>query len=51
MLLPDAREILELAARAQRRLAGATGTLRVGYVSWLPEQLAASAALDIRVDE
>jgi DNA-binding transcriptional LysR family regulator len=51
MLLPDAREILELAARAQRRLAGATGALRVGYVSWLPEQLAASAALDIRVDE
>jgi DNA-binding transcriptional LysR family regulator len=51
MLLPDAREILELAARAQRRVAGATGALRVGYVSWLPEQLAASAALDVRVDE
>jgi DNA-binding transcriptional LysR family regulator len=51
MLLPDAREILELAARAQRRLAGTTGPLRVGYVSWLPEQLAASAVLDIRVDE
>ena len=51
MLLPDAREILELAARAQRRLAGATGSLRVGYVSWLPDQLAASSALDIRVDE
>jgi len=51
MLLPDAREILELAARAQRRLAGATGPLRVGYVSWLPEQLTASTALDIRVDE
>jgi DNA-binding transcriptional LysR family regulator len=51
MLLPDAREILELAARAQRRLAGTTGPLRVGYVSWLPEQLTASAALDIRVDE
>ena len=51
MLLPDAREILELSARAQRRLAGATGPLRVGYVSWLPEQLTASAALDIRVDE
>jgi DNA-binding transcriptional LysR family regulator len=50
-LLPDAREILELAARAQRRVAGATGPLRVGYVSWLPEQLTASAALDIRVDE
>src|SRR5438094_2646029 len=51
MLLPDARELLELAARAQRRLAGATGPLRVGYVSWLPEQLTASTALDIRVDE
>jgi DNA-binding transcriptional LysR family regulator len=51
MLLPDAREILELAARAQRRLAGTTGPLRVGYVSWLPEQLTASTALDIRVDE
>jgi hypothetical protein len=51
MLLPDAREILELTARAQRRVAGATGPLRVGYVSWLPEQLANSAALDIRVDE
>jgi DNA-binding transcriptional LysR family regulator len=51
MLLPDAREILELAARAQRRVAGATGPLRVGYVSWLPEQLTASAAVDVRVDE
>ena len=51
MLLPDAREILELAARAQRRVAGAAGPLRVGYVSWLPEQLTASAALDIRIDE
>lgn len=51
MLLPDAREILELVARAQRRVAGATGPLRVGYVSWLPEQLTASTALDIRVDE
>src|SRR6478609_4846706 len=51
MLLPDAREILELAARAQRRVAGATGPLRVGYVSWLPEQLTGMAALDVRVDE
>jgi DNA-binding transcriptional LysR family regulator len=51
MLLPDAREILELAARAQRRVAGTTGPLRVGYVSWLPEELTASAALEIRVDE
>src|SRR5437016_10794580 len=51
MLLPDAREILELAARAQRRVTGATGPLRVGYVSWLPDQLATSPELDIRVDE
>jgi DNA-binding transcriptional LysR family regulator len=51
MLLPDAREILDLAARAQRRVAGATGPLRLGYVSWLPDPLAASAELDVRVDE
>src|SRR2546423_3552785 len=51
MLLPDAREILELAARAERRVGGATGPLRVGYVSWLPEQLTGSTALDVRVDE
>ena len=50
MLLPDAREILDLAARAQRRVAGATGPLRVGYVSWLPGQLGASPELDVRVD-
>src|SRR2546423_2749014 len=51
MLLPDAREILELAARAERPVPGATGPLRVGYVSWLPEQLTGSTALDVRVDE
>jgi DNA-binding transcriptional LysR family regulator len=51
MLLPDAREILDLAARAQHRVVGASGPLRVGYVSWLPDQLAASPELDIRVDE
>jgi DNA-binding transcriptional LysR family regulator len=51
MLLPDAREILDLAARAQRRVKGATGPLRLGYVSWLPDQLATSPELDIRVDE
>jgi DNA-binding transcriptional LysR family regulator len=51
MLLPDARELLELAARAERRVTGATGPLRVGYVSWLAQQLSASAALDIRIDE
>src|ERR1700754_3564293 len=36
MLLPDAREILALAASAQRRLAGTTGALRIGYPRWLP---------------
>jgi len=51
MLLPDAREILDLTARAQRRVKGATGPLRLGYVSWLPDQLATSPELDIRVDE
>jgi hypothetical protein len=51
MLLPDAREILELAASAQRRLAGTTGALRIGYVSWLPDDLPASAPLHLRVDE
>ena len=51
MLLPEAREILDLAARARRRVAGATGALRVGYVSWLPDELASSPELDIRVDE
>jgi DNA-binding transcriptional LysR family regulator len=51
MLLPDAREILTLAANAQRRLAGTTGTLRLGYVSWLPDQLTASVRSDVRVDE
>src|ERR1700757_1168636 len=51
MLLPDAREILDLAARAQRRVTGTTGPLRVGYVRWVPDQLAASPEVDIRVDE
>jgi DNA-binding transcriptional LysR family regulator len=50
-LLPDAREMLTLATTAQRRLAGTTGTLRLGYVSWLPEQLVASVRSDVRIDE
>src|ERR1700751_6404416 len=45
MLLPEAREILDLAARAQRRVAGATGPLRVGYVSWLPAGVASCPGL------
>jgi DNA-binding transcriptional LysR family regulator len=51
MLLPDAREILALAANAQRRLAGTSGPLRLGYVSWLPDQLLASVQSDLRLDE
>ena len=51
LLLPDARQILELSASAQRRLAGATGALRIGYVSWLPDELVDATALHIRVDE
>jgi DNA-binding transcriptional LysR family regulator len=50
-LLPDAREILALAAAAQRRVAGTTGPLRFGYVSWLPESLVASIRSDVRIDE
>jgi DNA-binding transcriptional LysR family regulator len=51
MLLPDAREILSLAANAQRRLAGTSGPLRLGYVSWLPDELVASVRSDLRLDE
>ncbi len=51
MLLPDAREILALAAGAQRRLAGTSGPLRLGYVSWLPDELVASVRSDLRLDE
>ncbi|HEX4108761.1 MAG TPA: LysR family transcriptional regulator [Solirubrobacteraceae bacterium] len=47
MLLGDAREILALAANAQRRLAGAVGLLRLGYVSWL----IAAIRSDVRLDE
>ncbi len=51
MLLIDAREIVTLAAGAQRRLAGTSGPLRLGYVSWLPEELIASVNSDLRLDE
>jgi DNA-binding transcriptional LysR family regulator len=51
LLLPDAREMLGLAANAQRRLAGTSGPLRFGYVSWLPEELIASVRSDLRLDE
>jgi DNA-binding transcriptional LysR family regulator len=51
LLLADAREILTLAANAQRRLAGTAGPLRLGYVSWLPDELVASIRSDLRLDE
>ncbi len=51
MLLSDAREILSLAAAAERRLAGAAGPLRLGYVSWLPDKLLSSPGSDPRLDE
>jgi DNA-binding transcriptional LysR family regulator len=50
-LLPDARQMLTLATNAQRRLAGTTGTLRLGYVSWLPDELISSGRSDVRIDE
>jgi DNA-binding transcriptional LysR family regulator len=51
LLLTDAREIIALAASAQRRLEGTSGPLRLGYVSWLPDELVASVRSDLRVDE
>ena len=51
LLLTDAREIIALAASAQRRLEGTSGPLRLGYVSWLPDELVASVHSDLRVDE
>jgi DNA-binding transcriptional LysR family regulator len=51
LLLADAREIVTLAANAQRRLSGTSGPLRLGYVSWLPDQLVASVQSDLRLDE
>ncbi len=50
-LLPDAREILALAGAAQRRLASASGPVRLGYVSWLPDELSATVRTDLRIDE
>ncbi|OBI10340.1 LysR family transcriptional regulator, partial [Mycobacterium scrofulaceum] len=54
--LPDARHILSLADDAKRRLqrASARSTpVRLGYVSWLPEDITAlvGSAADLRVDE
>ena len=50
-LLVDAREILSAAAAAQRRVAGTSGPLRVGHVSWIPDELASSIQSDIRIDQ
>jgi DNA-binding transcriptional LysR family regulator len=50
-LLPDAREILAAAAAAQRRIAGTTGPLRIGYVDWLPDELVQSIQSDVRIDQ
>ncbi|OBH24942.1 LysR family transcriptional regulator [Mycobacterium sp. E1715] len=54
--LPDARRILALADDAKRRLqrAAARSTpVRLGYVSWLPEDLTTlvGSAADLRLDE
>jgi DNA-binding transcriptional LysR family regulator len=51
LLLPDARQILAMAAAAQHKLAGTAGPLRFGYVSWLPDELVSSAHSDLRIDE
>jgi DNA-binding transcriptional LysR family regulator len=51
MLLNDAREIVSLADNAKRRLVGTQGPLRVGYVSWLPQELLSSINSDLRLDE
>ena len=51
LLLTDAREIIALAAGAQRRLEGTSGPLRLGYVSWLPDDLLTSVHSDLRLDE
>jgi DNA-binding transcriptional LysR family regulator len=51
LLLSDAREIIALAASAQRRLRGTSGPLRLGYVSWLPDELVDSVRSDLRVGE
>jgi DNA-binding transcriptional LysR family regulator len=50
-LLVDAREILATAAAAQRRIAGTAGPLRVGHVSWIPDELVISIRSDVRIDQ
>jgi len=54
VLLPDARSLLERADEFRRRARGLSGSqpVRLGYVSWLPADLAArtSALVEIHVD-
>jgi DNA-binding transcriptional LysR family regulator len=53
-LLEDARRMLALAEDARQRLrhkAADTTALRMGYVSWLPEDITALLAAAVRVDE
>src|ERR1700736_1070306 len=53
-LLEDARRMLALAEDARQRLrhkAAETAALRMGYVSWLPEDITALLAAAVRVDE
>jgi DNA-binding transcriptional LysR family regulator len=51
LLLPDAREILAMASATRRKLAGTSGPLRFGYVSWLPDELVSSVHSNLRIDE
>ncbi len=54
-LLPDARRILALSDDVKsrmRQVAGASAPVRLGYVSWLPDDMAAlPAELALRIDE
>jgi DNA-binding transcriptional LysR family regulator len=50
-LLPEAREILARAEAARRQVAGTSGPLRIGHVSWMPERLVGGVDVDLRVDE
>ena len=43
--------MIALAASAQRRLEGISGPLRLGCVSWLPDELVALVRSDLRLDE
>lgn len=53
LFLADAREVLSAAARAFDRARNGDGELplRLGYVSWLPPEIASMPNLRIRIDE